>query len=105
MVSSTPNKIVDFDAGAPDAASTADQLREKSREYLDKGRDYVDATVAAAQDNPWKAAAIGAGVVAATAAAAYGATLLAKRGGSNLDDAEAGSEIDPESLPKPVNAG
>jgi len=90
MVSSTPNKIVDFEDGEPDAATTAELLREKSRDYLEKGREYVDATVAAAQDNPWKAAAIGAGVVAATAAAAYGATVLAKRSagdGTTEDDA------------------
>ena len=86
MVASTPNKIVDFEDSEPEAATTAELLREKSRDYLDKGRDYVDATVAAAQEKPWKAAVIGAGVVAATAAAAYGATVLAKRGAAEEKD-------------------
>jgi len=100
MVTSTPNKIVDFEAN--DATdSTAQSLRDKGRDVLEKGKDYVDATVAAAQDNPWKAAAIGAGVVAAVAATAYGASKLVQSAGKD----EAEPAIDPDAVPEAINAG
>lgn len=47
---------------------------------LEKGREYLDSAVKAARENPWTAAAVGAGVVAAAAATAYGATKLSQRG-------------------------
>ncbi len=49
---------------------------------LEKGREYLDTAVNAAKDNPWTAAAVGAGVVAAAAATAYGATKLTQRSSS-----------------------
>lgn len=49
---------------------------------IEKGREYLDSAVNAAKDNPWTAAAVGAGVVAAAAATAYGATKLTQRSSS-----------------------
>ncbi len=46
---------------------------------LEKGKEYLDTAVNAAKENPWTAAAVGAGVVAAAAATAYGATKLSQR--------------------------
>jgi hypothetical protein len=46
---------------------------------LEKGKEYLDTAVSAAKENPWTAAAVGAGVVAAAAATAYGATKLTQR--------------------------
>lgn len=45
---------------------------------IEKGKEYLDTAVDAAKNNPWTTAAIGAGVVAATAATAFGATKLAQ---------------------------
>ncbi|WOK37017.1 hypothetical protein [Sphingomonas sp. C3-2] len=71
MVTSTPGHIVHFDTHASPAPTSMEQMR-------DKGRSYFDSTVTAAQEHPWAAAAIGAGVVATLAATAYGATRLAR---------------------------
>jgi hypothetical protein len=51
-----------------------------------RGKEYLDGAVDAAKNKPWTAAAIGAGVVAATAATAYGATKLAQ----HLNDSNSG---------------
>lgn len=90
MVTTTPEKIVSFDAGVPQESSAFEQLRGKSRTYFDN-------TVTAAQEHPWAAAAIGAGVVATVAATAYGATKFARR--SHTAEEE-GSMIDPEAVPE-----
>ena len=97
MVTTTPNKIIDFPESAS-GGSLIDSVRSKSREYL-------DASVTYAQENPWRTAAIGAGVLAAAAATAYGITLIAHR--INAEESEDSEEelataIDPDSLPQAV---
>lgn len=91
MVMATPDKIVSFDADPQSAHSAFQQFREKGREYLDQ-------TVTAAQEHPWAAAAIGAGVVATVAATAYGATVLSRRN----HDAEDAATIDEQALPPAI---
>lgn len=85
MVTTTPEKIVSFEADSSanqDVKSAIDQMREK-------GKSYLESTVAAAQEHPWAAAAIGAGVVATVAATAYGASRLAKRTQDEMDNGQA----------------
>lgn len=97
MVTTTPNKIIHFPESASDG-SFIDSLRSK-------GREYLDATFTSAQENPWRIAAIGAGVVATVAATAYGASLIAHRIGAQETadiDEEPAARIDPRSLPQAV---
>lgn len=84
MVTTTPEKIVSFEADSSstrDIKNTVDQMREK-------GRSYIENTVAAAQEHPWAAAAIGAGVVATVAATAYGAARRAKRSHDEMQNGQ-----------------
>lgn len=90
MVTSTPEHLVSFE-GDGKSRPTVDQVREK-------GRAYLDSAIQAAQEHPWTAAAVGAGIVATVAATAYGATKLAQR--SHEDEADA--TIDPEALPEAI---
>ena len=97
MVSTTPNKIIEF----PESASSASLLDSVSV----RGREYLDATFTYAQENPWRTAVIGVGVVAAAAATAYGASLIAHRIASEEADEsteEMVAAIDPQSLPQAV---
>ncbi|MBB5687197.1 hypothetical protein [Sphingobium boeckii] len=97
MVMTTPNKIIDF----PENAAGDSVIGS----WRSKGREYLDATFTAAQENPWRTAAIGAGVVATVAATAYGASVIAHRIGAQ-DDADSpddlATSIDPQSLPEAV---
>lgn len=61
------------------AGGTAASEHSQFDAVLEKGREYLDSAVSAARENPWTAAAVGAGVVAAAAATAYGATKLGQR--------------------------
>lgn len=90
VVSSTPEKIVDFDENTAKPIDSLQQLTEK-------GREYLDSTIAAAREHPLAAAAIGAGVVATVAATAYGATKLARRSSTEVEEV---SVIDPEVIPQ-----
>lgn len=93
MVISTPEHVVSFEEGIQ-PRPTLEQAREK-------GRAYLDNALHAAQEHPWAAAAIGAGVVATVAATAYGATRMAARRnhGESNGDAMIEAEILPEALP------
>lgn len=90
MVISTPEHVVSFEGDAQSQRPTIEQAREK-------GRAYLDSAVHAAQEHPWAAAAIGAGVVATVAATAYGATKLAQR---RNHGAEEEAMIDEDALPE-----
>ncbi|WP_147417658.1 hypothetical protein [Sphingomonas cavernae] len=90
MVISTPEHVVSFEQDAQ-SRPTLEQAREK-------GRAYLDNAIHAAQEHPWAAAAIGAGVVATVAATAYGATRLAARRGNG--EVESDAMIDPDVLPE-----
>jgi hypothetical protein len=68
-----------IETNASSAPSTSAQGNSQLDAALEKGKEYLDSAVTAAKDNPWTAAAVGAGVVAAAAATAYGATKLATR--------------------------
>jgi len=88
MVTSTPDKIVDLNETGSNRA----------QQIFDAGKGYLDSAVSAAQEHPWKAAAIGAGVVATVAATAYGATKLAQRSnGASEDDSVIDPDVPPES--------
>jgi len=65
------------------AAGTAASQHSQFDAALGRGREYLDSAVNAARENPWTAAAVGAGVVAAAAATAYGATKLNQRSASS----------------------
>jgi len=91
VVTSTPDKIVDFDENTP--AQPGDTFQQLS----EKGREYLDSTIAAAREHPIAAAAIGAGVVATVAVTAFGAAKLARRSSENPEEV---SVIDPDVIPQ-----
>lgn len=92
MVISTPEHLVSFE-GEAQQRPTLEQAREK-------GRAYLDSAIHAAQEHPWAAAAIGAGVVATVAATAYGATRLARRQNGSTEESAEETMIDTDILPE-----
>lgn len=71
-----------IETNASSNPGTSTQGQSQFDAALGKGKEYLDSAVSAAKENPWTAAAVGAGVVAAAAATAYGATKLATRPGN-----------------------
>jgi len=71
-----------IESGTIDTSATSSAAPSHSQfdAALEKGREYLDSAVNAARENPWTAAAVGAGVVATAAATAYGVTKLSQRG-------------------------